>query len=902
MNSLLAFALFGLVAGAPDTSVARLARLRSCGELRPMPRGCEFKRRPCPGVAVMRSSTDSVIRPDFPVNDDTSGGCSNADPTIAVDNEGNLLVAWYDFREGDADVWYALLDENGRTLGPNRRANDDAGLGWQGEPASCATGARSLIVWHDRREIGNGDLFGQFLNAGVPSEGNFRVSDSGVPGDQIESGCWIAPSGVGLVAWDDRRFGLTGDIFAQFLSIEGRKLDTNFRVNDDPVGMANQYQPDVTGDSAGRFVVAWMDGRGRNPSDWNVFVQLFNADRSRRGTNIQVTVDDSIQWAPRVACAPAGTFAVVWEDRRRGQWDVFGQLYRADGTPIGGNFLVNDDAGTTSQYAPAVSTNGYGEFLVVWVDQRSGGQDIYARRLDGSGVPIGPSFRVSSETGILAGRNQPAVAALPDGGWWVVWSDAREGNTDILGRRVSRAGVLIGNELRINDDTASSQQRISSIGLNAGGARFVAWEDERSGVTDLYGQLIGSNGMPSGQNRKLNDDSDPNAAQYYAAVAGGRDRFFVAWSDGRNGWHVYAQIVDASGQPVGGNFMVNAYFPGASQWYPFVAMDTSDRTVVCWMDTRRGVYQVFRRQFDRNGSPIGDDVAVIDDSAVQGIYGSVAVNMSGRCVVTWMDYRSGNPEIYCQLYSADGNRIGANRRVSNDGGRYNGYPACAVAEDGRIAIAWEQLRSDGWYGVNLQMLDSSGSPVGPVVHVDDRSGNFDCYSASVDFDEEGRLVVVFNDERRTPGSPEIYCQRYRMDGTPIGGNRQVSDDPVFPHNHHWTIGQSVAANRTELTFTWTDNRRRRGFDIYAKVTDWEVVGLGSPFSGFVPEQYPPATLVRRGERLVHLPAGSFSRIYDAAGRCIARASTELCAPSAPGTYFVVASCGSDRLVSKLIVR
>src|SRR5512136_1942699 len=115
-------------------------------------------------------------------------------------------------------------------------------MGWQGEPSSAmGPDGRFLFCWNDRRDIGNSDLFGQrFDAAGARLGDNFRVSDSAAGGDQIESGAWIAPNGVALLAWDDRRFGLYGDIFAQFLNPDGSPFDTNFRVNDDDINQANQ--------------------------------------------------------------------------------------------------------------------------------------------------------------------------------------------------------------------------------------------------------------------------------------------------------------------------------------------------------------------------------------------------------------------------------------------------------------------------------------------------------------------------------------------------------------------------------------------------------------------------------------------------------------------------------------
>ncbi len=902
MRFLAAMMLVPLLAAAraPDTSVVRLARLKSPDNPRPLPDGFAAPRRTAPFRVLPVWPGDSVIRPDFPCNDDTSGGGNNLAPDIAVDAAGRVLLAWYDFREGDADVWYQMLDSTGRPIGVNERANEDVGLGWQGEP-SCAAGARYLMAWHDRREIGNGDLFGQELDQGGGRAGaNFRVSDSGVPGDQIDSGVFAGPDGMALFAWDDRRFGLTGDIFAQFFAPNGAPLDTNFRVNDDPLGAANQYQPGVSGDSAGRFVVAWMDGRGRNPYDWNIFIQRFDRNRARLGANFQVTTDDSIQWAPSVACAPGGGFIVCWEDRRRGEWDVYAQVFDATGQAVGPNFRVSDDAGSADQFACAAAANRFGEFAVAWTDRRGGGDAVYLRRFAADGTPLGASLRVSEPAGSAA-QNQPAAAAAPDGGWWVAWADRRAGDADIYAQRLDRGGSPVGGNFRVSDDTASSQQRVSSIGMNTAGRILVAWEDERNGTADIYSTFLDDAGQPLGTNRRLNDDGPSGAPQYYAAVAGGQNRFIAAWSDGRNGYHIYAQLLDGNGLPVGANFMVNADVPGASQWYPYCSVDSQDIATVIWMDTRRGVYQVFRRRIGPDGSPLGPDASVSDDSAAQGIYGSVAANRAGVTVAAWMDYRRGNADIYCQLYGPDGAAVGANRLVNEGTGRYNGYPAVAVAEDGGFAVAWEDTRNDR-YDVYLQFFDRLGEPAGDNRRVNDGPYEADAYGPSLAYDEDGRLAVMFNDERGVPGCPEIYCQRFRADGTPISVNQRVSDPPLFPHNSHWTVGQSVAASRSVVAFAWTDNRRRRGFDIFAKLTDWDLVGIASRPAVPAGQALRLPGIVRRGQPLDLWPGAGRADVYDASGRRIASANDGRLALNAAGAYFVVVRNGGQATARKLIVR
>ncbi len=789
----------------------------------PMPRGF---------VSVpVQAEVDSAIRDDFLVNDETFGGTKQNGPVVASTPDGGFVVAWYDFRDGNCDVWHQRFGPNADRLGTNRRVNTDPTMRWQSDPAiAVGDDGRFVLSWEDRRIFGNSDVFcRRYDKSGNPTGSEFRVGDSAPNGDQIVSGIHMAPDRSFFVAWDDRRHGITGDIYAQFLDSNGAKVDTNFRVNDDPIGLANQYQPAVSGDDSGRYVVAWMDGRGLNAYDWNIFVQRFDAWGNRLGANIKVTTNDSVQWAPWVAAAPTGSFIVAWEDRRRGEsdFDVYARLYDDQGQPATDELRVNDDAGAVVQRASSAAANRYGEYMVVWADTRNGDEDVYAQMFAPNGDTIGGNFRVSSGS---ANGNQgvPGAAARPDGGFVVAWADFREGNYDIYAQRVGRDRTLVGDNFRVNGDSVSSHQRVSSIAMDAGGRFIVAWEDERDPDIDVYCRVYDSQGQERGPSRKLNDD--PGAAsQYYAAAAAGRDRFLVTWTDGRNDFNIYGQLVDTLGMAIGSNFVVNNE-PGEHQrWYSYSAMDDSNRSITVWEDGRPPVGdKIYGRRFDGSGNPLGSDFYVPESVGVLTIYPSVSANSWGRFVVSWMDYRNSidrNPDVYCRVFASDGSPLTGDIRVNADVGDYfQGYPSCAMAEDGGFAVCWEDTRRET-YDVYLQWFDSTGARLGDNAVVKDGPLEAECYSPTCAFGPDGRLVVVFNDERTVPSSPDIWAQLYLADRTPQGPNTRICNRKLFLGNARWSVGSSVGVSANTVASAWTDNRRHLGWDIYAKLMDWGLVGV-----------------------------------------------------------------------------
>ena len=114
----------------------------------------------------------------------------------------------------------------------------------------------------------------------------------------------------------------------------------------------------------------------------------------------------------------------------------------------------------------------------------------------------------------------------------------------------------------------------------------------------------------------------------------------VVWSDSvadGDGWGVFAQRYDASGNAVGSRIDVNSYTTN-DQHRAAVAMDASGRFAVTWTSSGQdgdgqGVYV---RRFNADGSAIDtNDVRVSDTASGNQKNSSIAANASGEFVVTW---------------------------------------------------------------------------------------------------------------------------------------------------------------------------------------------------------------------------------------------------------------------------
>ena len=69
------------------------------------------------------------------------------------------------------------------------------------------------------------------------------------------------------------------------------------------------------------------------------------------------------------------------------------------GAPIGSRFVILNDAAVSEQSAAVAYNPNQNEYLVVWYNDRSGNDDIRARRVAWDGTPVGSAFYVSAGAG-----------------------------------------------------------------------------------------------------------------------------------------------------------------------------------------------------------------------------------------------------------------------------------------------------------------------------------------------------------------------------------------------------------------------------------------------------------------------------------------------------------------------
>jgi hypothetical protein len=349
----------------------------------------------------------------------------------------------------------------------------------------------------------------------------------------------------------------------------------------------------------------------------------------------------------------SGNFVITWTDGRNGYSDIYAQRYSGDGIALGGNFKVNDDEGSVSQFRSAISSDSNGNFVITWKDGRNEGVNIYAQRYSGDGTVLGSNFIVNdSDTSAVTrpSRNPPpSISSDNSGNFVITWTDDRNEDCDIYTQRYSSDGIALGSNIKVNDDEGNAKQEFPSISSDSSGNFVITWQDARNEGLNIYAQRYSSDGIAIGDNFKVNSDTIANQASISSDKSG---NFVIIWGYWHNDFYdIYAQRYSHEGTTVGSNFKVN---DDDGLWigigHHSISIDGNGDFVISWKAKKSDGTDdhICAQRYSSDGSLIGQKFRVTSMS--DSSQGSPDVKLrNGHIYNTWIDERDGKGDIWANV-------------------------------------------------------------------------------------------------------------------------------------------------------------------------------------------------------------------------------------------------------------
>jgi len=185
------------------------------------------------------------------------------DPQLVSDGSGGAIITWEDNRSSHWNIYAHRVSADGNPLWFYNGVAICDTTGNRFVPQLVGDGSGgAIIAWHDYRN-GDADIYAQRVDA----SGNPLWTSNGVvicDTTDNQSGAQLVGDGSGgaIITWKDSRNG-SADIYAQRVDASGNPLWTsNGVIICDIIGV--ELHPQLVGDGSGGAIITWEDPRSGN--------------------------------------------------------------------------------------------------------------------------------------------------------------------------------------------------------------------------------------------------------------------------------------------------------------------------------------------------------------------------------------------------------------------------------------------------------------------------------------------------------------------------------------------------------------------------------------------------------------------------------------------------------------
>ena len=330
-------------------------------------------------------------------------------------------------------------------------------------------------------------------------------------------------------------------------------------------------------------------------------------------------------------------------------------------------------------------------------------------------------------------------------------------------------------DFRVNEQGGNAYKYFNKTAINNHNISMVVWHDYREGNPNIYAQLLDANGELIGKNIKVNNTENYDEYLTPDVAVNENNQFLVVWSDMRDGYKIYGQIIDENGNFVGDNFIISDENKYSYQTQPAIASNGKE-FIVTWCDARNGsMNDIFAQKLDQDGNKIGENFMVNADSQAVSKYSpDIAIKKDSSYMVTWYYYKNGLYTPESIVRDKDNNMLSPQIDLSDSNySSLNNYnPQTATADSGFVVVWYRN--DNGQFDIIGQLLNSSGEKIDSNFAINDANIS-SRYGPVVASDSAGNFVVSWYDYRNNYA--QVYAQKFIND-TASGGNFKISEDEL----------------------------------------------------------------------------------------------------------------------------
>jgi|GEM_PF-1111909 len=755
------------------------------------------------GIYAQRfANNGEAIGPEFRVNSLTTGDQSWSQ--IAALSDGGYVVVWQDDANDGSGygVYGQRYDANSVAQGSQFLLNTTTSGTQYHDNVAAYTGGFAA-VW----STGNDIYLQRFDNAGAKQSGETLVSTT--PGNpaQAQAGAQYVPdvaayaNGNLVIVWQDGgNDGSSYGVYGRTYNAGAGTFGSTFLVNtttsgNQSYGADGNYAPNVAVLANGDFVVVWPSD-SNDGSGWAVIGQRFNASGVKLGGEFQVNETTAgSQYIPDVTALSTGGFVVSFYNDN---YDVSGTGSTADvyireydnaGNAMDGQRKVNTTM-ANSQFAPAVTDLGNGNYAVVWNSYQStadGGNNTYEimQQLFGNTaeLPRSASPQLVDFIGTVAFAENTVNAGMQviDAAVGLSDPDSANFNGGRLDLYYIQNGATQDQLGVVHQGTGAGQIGVSGSTVSYGGTAIGTISGGTNGANlriDFASDAATADAVEALMQRLgyQNGDSSPNPTRTMG----------LRVSDGDGGTSTPSVLTinvtkEADGTPLAyGEERVSTYTP-STQGTPALTTLSGGGYVTVWTSVGQDVTStdgVYAQRFTSSGVAVGPEFRVNSTTAAGQSAATVGALSTGGFVVVWTDTSGTDGSgagVYAQRFDANGVAQGSETLVNAYTNSTQQQPS-VVGYTGGFVVSWSSNGNAGGSGfdIYIQRFDNAGAKVGVESRVNTTLTNTQS-DPDIAARADGSYVVVWVDQGGADGNLYgVYAQRFDNTGTKAGSEMLVN--------------------------------------------------------------------------------------------------------------------------------
>ncbi len=423
--------------------------------------------------------------------------------TIAVDDSGNVYIAWYDSTNyggsgTDADIFYKRWNATTAAWTTTEVVSTES-TDKSYNPTIAVDGSGNVhIAWYDYTNYdGSGtdlDIFYKRWNTTTAAWTTTEVVSTESTDFSYDPTIAVDGSGNVHIAWEGRTdYGSSGtddDIFYKRWNANTAAWTTTEVVSTESAD--NSYYPTIAVDDSGNLHLTWMDWTDYSGSgtDADIFYKRWYAITAAWTTTEVVSTestDDS--WCPTIAVDDSGNVHIAWYDYTNyngsgTDWDIFYKYWNATTAAWNTTEVVSAESTGYSE-EPTIAVDGSRNVHIAWNDPTDYGgsgmdRDIFYKYWDATTANWTTTEVVSTES--TGYSRYPTIAADGSGNVHIAWYDSTDYGGSGTDKDIFYKKLISPPSIIINNGDACTGSALVTLTLSADLAEEMCFRNGTTGA------------------------------------------------------------------------------------------------------------------------------------------------------------------------------------------------------------------------------------------------------------------------------------------------------------------------------------------------------------------------------------------------------------------------------------